>query len=215
LNLLLGFGEEIRDELDKEKPNIERLRDLTDMSNRAGQRMNTLIKRLKNFTRRSGSDSTRFSLTVIFENILGLLEKQIRKNSIDVRREYSDELPLITGDITQMEQVVMNLVANAIDAMDNVKDRVLTISSIWNSDKASIEFVIRDSGCGIREEDLKRVFSSFYTTKDRGRGTGLGLTVVNEIVRAHKGEIFVHSTPGKGTEFHVVIPCEEPARSAA
>ena len=98
----------------------------------------------------------------------------------------------------------MNIMINAVDAMD--AKGILTLDTAWNNPQGTVEISIADTGCGIPPENMDRIFDPFFTTTDVGRGTGLGLSVSYGIIQAHRGEISVSSTPGKGSRFTICLP---------
>jgi len=126
-----------------------------------------------------------------------------------LRHELALDLPPVPGDAAALRQVLINLLANAIDATEPpgtivVGARVLSP----NGRGPQMEITVSDSGHGMTEEEVRRVFEPFYTTKAPGRGTGLGLAIVDHIVRAHGGQVVVESIPGRGTTMRVRLPLE-------
>ena len=117
------------------------------------------------------------------------------------------ELPPIPADQSQLQQVFMNLILNAIDAMDG--EGTLTVATRDSTRQGHIEIMIADTGCGIQPQNLDRIFDPFFTTKGVGHGTGLGLSVSYGIIRGHHGDIDVQSKPGEGATFTIVLPKEK------
>jgi two-component system NtrC family sensor kinase len=121
-----------------------------------------------------------------------------------VVREYNTQLPVVEADQSQLQQVFMNIILNAADAMNGTGRLVLATRE---SDTAGfVDIAISDTGSGIPPENLDRIFDPFFTTKGVGHGTGLGLSVSYGIVQNHGGDITASSTPGKGTTFTVSLP---------
>jgi signal transduction histidine kinase len=122
-----------------------------------------------------------------------------------VHTELANELPHVLGDRIQLQQVIFNLVNNAIDAMRSVKDRphVLRIASAIHQ-SASVQVVVEDSGTGIDSKIIDRIFDPFYTTKSHGMG--MGLSICRSIVEAHRGLLLASSQVGHGSIFRVVLP---------
>ena len=133
--------------------------------------------------------------------MLSLLEHQLERGRIKVRKEMTD-LPLVRGNENRLQQVFFNLILNARDAMP--RGGWLTLAT--HADEDSVVVEVRDTGHGIKREDIKRIYDPFFTTKGIGRGTGLGLSVSYGIVQEHGGAIFVESVPGQGTTFQVALP---------
>jgi signal transduction histidine kinase len=139
---------------------------------------------------------------------LPLLQDQFLLKNIKLTKEYSDSIPDILGDVNQLQQVVINLVINAVQAVSD--QGKITIRIYAEGAKGSECFVhldIVDDGVGIPEEDMNKIFDPFYTTKtgDKG-GVGLGLSIVNQIMKAHHGRLKIKSTKGKGTTVSVRLP---------
>jgi len=124
---------------------------------------------------------------------------------VTIDQRFADDLPAILCDRSQLQQVVLNLVMNAGEAMQSKHGGVLVIES-GRAPNSSVFFRVSDSGEGIRPENQKRIFDPFFTTKAEGKGVGLGLAVSYGIIQAHGGDIEVKSTFGEGTSFTVTLP---------
>lgn len=140
----------------------------------------------------------------ILHQCISLVENQAQFHNIQVAKEFGEGLPLAVVDPAQIQQVVMNMIMNAAEAMGGVGR--LTLSTRADPDGGHLEVTITDTGHGIRTEDTERVFDPFFTTKDQGHGTGLGLSISFGIVKEHGGTILVESEVGKGTSFTVRLP---------
>ncbi|MCA9797778.1 MAG: histidine kinase, partial [Candidatus Eremiobacteraeota bacterium] len=130
------------------------------------------------------------------------------KQGVEVRRELGELAPL-TCYAGQINQVLMNLIANACDAVTSAKDRTggrITIRSGLDRTRELTWFEVEDDGPGIPRAQIERIFDPFFTTKDVGQGTGLGLAITHSIVERHGGHISVASEPGRGATFRVEIP---------
>jgi two-component system NtrC family sensor kinase len=164
-----------------------------------------VVKKLMLFARQLPPQTTRVNLNQIVEESLYFLESRCAKEGIKVVRLLSSDLPKVTADPAQMTQVLVNIAVNAIQAMPNGgKLKIQT--------KASGKFVsltIEDTGIGMTENVVKKIFLPFFTTKDTGKGTGLGLPVVHGIVTSHGGSINVDSKVGQGTRFKIQLPIAE------
>ena len=160
------------------------------------------------FARQLPPKKTPVNLNDIVNEGLYFFEARCLKAGIELVRRLAVDLPALTVDPSQMNQVLVNLVVNAIQAMP--KGGVLTVGT-----KASEEWVslsIADTGEGMSEELKKQIFLPFFTTKDISEGTGLGLAVVHGIVTSHGGKITVKTQEGKGTRFLVQLPVESRQR---
>ena len=145
-------------------------------------------------------------LRTIVEGALVMLRFQVREAHCEVRTVLPAEAVWVLADGAQIKQVILNLVINALHAMEQVAKPVLTIEVRGEGAMASI--VVADNGCGIAPENVDRIFDPFFTTKGPERGTGLGLSICFSLVRQHRGEITVQSQPGAGARFTVSLPHE-------
>ncbi len=157
------------------------------------------IRKLMFYARQMPPKRTPIHLNALVEEGLSLIAP---KAGITITRELATGLPTVPGDAAQLHQVLVNLVANAIQAMP--EGGTVTVSTRAEGDV--VVLAVRDTGTGMTDEVKRRIFEPFFTTKDVGKGTGLGLAVVQGIVAGHNGRIDVHSTPGKGSEFRVFLP---------
>ena len=164
-----------------------------------------IIKKLMLFSRQTPSKKTIINLNQIINDGLYFLESRCCKEGIEVKRSYSHNLPEILADPAQLQQVLVNLVVNAIQAMPN--GGILTIQTL--SEKNYIELIVTDTGIGMTEAIKEKIFIPFFTTKDIGEGTGLGLSVAHGIVTSHQGSIQVKSQEGRGSCFIVQFPVNQ------
>ena len=167
-------------------------------------RCRDIIRGLLDFARQRKPDKTICNLNFLLENCVSLLEKQAQFHNIKIIKNLQGDLPMTVIDPSQIERVFINLIVNAADAMDGSGQ--LTLITFFNAKDVTIEIDIKDTGCGICEEDMDKLFDPFFTTKEVGHGTGLGLAISYGIVKNHKGNIIVKSTEGKGSTFTVVLP---------
>lgn len=165
-----------------------------------------IVLNLLEFSRNKDFSKEHFNLKPIFDRTLSLLHGHIPA-SVRVVTEIDDEV-MIYADKQRMQQAFMNLVSNAIHAIDGEGE--VRIRARRGRDGV-VKVTIRDTGSGIREEDLPRIFDPFFTTKDVGQGTGLGLFITHDIILRHGGTITVESTPDYGTMFTIRIPAQEMA----
>ncbi len=175
------------------------LRSIVDSSLHARE----IIRKLMFFARQLPPQLLPVDLNELVEQALGITRSGAKRSNIDLVRNYAESLPRLLVDPQHIKQVVVNLVSNSIQAME--QGGTLTVSTLCDDSDAYI--IVEDTGPGMDSEALKQIFTPFYTTKDVERGTGLGLSVVHGIVKAHGGFIQVHSTLGKGTRVEVVLPC--------
>ncbi|HSA03248.1 MAG TPA: ATP-binding protein [Candidatus Paceibacterota bacterium] len=165
-----------------------------------------IIRNLLVFARQTTPAIMRVDLNRIIEDGLLFLEARCAKQGVDLIRRLSPGLPEIMADPAQVNQVVVNLVLNALQSMDGSGRITLLTQSLGKM----IALVVEDTGCGMAKSTLDKIFIPFFTTKDVGQGTGLGLPVVHGIVTSHGGTIQVESKVGEGTRFEIRVPVAEP-----
>jgi signal transduction histidine kinase len=195
---ILGFAQLA--EKDPELPDQTNL-DLQKIIN-AALHARLIVKKLLIFSRQMPTTKIKVNLNELVKEGLYFFESRCAKEGIDVQYTLDPELPEIVIDPSQIKQVIVNLVVNAIQAMP--KGGKLIIQTKPCSDYVSLS--VNDTGTGMHEEVLKQIFLPFFTTKDVGEGTGLGLSVVHGIVSSHGGTIDVRSAPGTGSHFEVLLP---------
>ena len=179
------------------RPNLEKI--VTQAS-----RCTEIVRGLLDFSRQRKSNKTLYDVNKVLRQCMSLLENQVLFQNIQVRRSLATDLPLTVLDPSQLERVFMNIIINAAEAMEG--KGVLRLATKQDIDTREIEISIADSGPGITEENLKRIFSPFFTTKDAGHGVGLGLAISYGIVKDHKGNITVENAPGGGAKFTIRLP---------
>lgn len=169
---------------------------------RETQRCKGIISDLLEFSRDQEPEKTEASINDSIEKALGILENEFSLHHITVEKNLSSEMPSVLLDVNLMQQVFVNLLINAVEAIQ--KNGQITISSYVNTSKRSVGVEVADTGSGIRPDDMAKIFEPFFSTKNNG--TGLGLAVSYGIVQKHQGDIQVSSQPGQGTRFIMEIP---------
>ena len=171
-------------------------------------RLSDLLRKMLSFSKPDQEEKQPVDVNTVLDEILLLHEKQLQENDIKIKTEFARALPEIRASKNQLRQVFLNLVANARDAMPN--GGTLRVTTTANHEK--IEIKIADTGMGIKEEHIKKIFDSFFTTKDSVKGVGLGLSVCYGFIKDHGGDIQVQSQVGAGTTFAITFPIlQEPA----
>jgi two-component system NtrC family sensor kinase len=181
-------------------PNRENLEEVI----RQTERCRDIVKGLLEFSRQSKSNTESIDLNRVLEDTLSLVAKQALFFNIAVDRRLDPELPAVMADRAQFQQVFMNILMNAVQAMD--ERGVITLVSRRNAAGKCVEVSLSDTGHGIPPEQINRIFDPFFTTKASGRGTGLGLSIAYGIVTTHGGTISVRSELGKGSVFTIRMP---------
>jgi signal transduction histidine kinase len=165
-------------------------------------------------TRPAEPSRTALRVDEMVQEVLALVEAEARARGVTVRVSVNSDLPAVEGDRVQLQQVVLNLALNAIDAMAFPSDRppLLELEAARGSAK-DVRLAVRDSGHGVPEQDRDRIFEAFYTTKPHGMG--MGLAISRRIVEAHGGRLWASANPGGGALFQFTIPPASSAASAA
>jgi len=170
-------------------------------------RCRNIVKGLLDFARQRKPDKKEWDIHFLIDNTLTLIEKQAPFQNIKIDKQFKTGIPLLFVDGDQIQQVFMNILLNAADAMAGEGGR-LTIKTDSRDGLAEVSFT--DTGYGISKEHLSKLFDPFFTTKETGKGTGLGLAISYGIVQSHGGDIEVESQVGKGSTFRIKLPIEKP-----
>jgi PAS domain S-box-containing protein len=192
----------------------------------SAERAKSLVKQILTFSRKVDQERKPVQVGLVVKEVCKLLRASLPA-TIELRQSLKDLEALVMGDPTQIYQIVMNLSTNAHHAMretggvleiglckvDLGYDSLLLYPELQQG--TYLKLTVSDTGCGIKQEHLKNIFDPYFTTKEKGEGTGLGLAVVDGIVKSHGGEIKVFSTEGEGTTFEVLFPVLLPTESAA
>ena len=167
-------------------------------------RAKTITHRLLGFARRMEPMAEKVNINEILEETLEFLQNEARYRSIGLQANYAPDLPLTTTDPTQLQQVFLNIINNAIDAIGKDGEIIISTRNIPKNNELAVE--INDNGPGISKEVLQKIFDPFFTTKGVGQGTGLGLSIAYSIVEKLGGRIMVASDAGRGTTFSIYLP---------
>jgi two-component system NtrC family sensor kinase len=165
-------------------------------------RLSDLLRKMLSFSKPDQEEKQAVDLNTVLDEILILHEKQLQENDIKIKTFFAEALPQISASKNQLRQVFLNLVANARDAMPS--GGTLSVKTV--ADKETVKIEISDSGVGIKEEHIKKIFDSFFTTKDTVKGVGLGLSVCYGFIKDHGGDIEVKSKENEGTTFSITFP---------
>ena len=179
---------------------------MLDAAIKESDRLKDLIRSLQEFTRPSSAQKVFTDLHQLLDSLLLLNKNDFHGKKISIERNYSERLPQIMVVPDQIKQVFLNLLINAGDACQQ-GGGVITVSTSVEKDRVAI--AIKDTGIGIKPENMEQIFQPFYSTKPEVKGTGLGLSVCNGIIQYHQGEIRVESQPGAGATFTVLLPTED------
>lgn len=167
-------------------------------------RCKIIVRGLLDFARQDMPNKEALDLNQVLGEVLSLIEGHVILRGVDLARNLDPKLPSFYGHRSKLEQVFLNMVINAAEAMEG-KGR-LEISTSHDPEAGQVRVVFRDFGPGIPEDVARRIFEPFFTTKARGRGTGLGLAISHGIIKQHDGRIELVTAPGKGATFSIVLP---------
>jgi two-component system CheB/CheR fusion protein len=209
LAVILGF---VQGEIHRARPDSKDLKEMLTSVERETLRCSRLVQDLLNFARPRGVGKTLENPGTILQNALSLVAPQAKMNRVKIIQHIDKGLPQVAIDRDQLTQVIINLCANAMDAMVP-EGGTLTVALSQKED--SILLRVSDTGTGIDPEIRSRIFDPFFTTKEVGKGTGLGLSLTYEIVKDHSGNIDLESEVGKGSTFSITLPISTSAKPTA
>jgi signal transduction histidine kinase len=203
LGIIIGFAQGILEDMDPNEPNYHHLEIIVEEA----QRCERIVQELLAFGRPKHTDFVEIDIKEVIDKTLDLVSSLAAKNNVKTTKQFASHLPPIHADPQQLQQVLLNLSLNAVEAMS--QGGKLTLSAATN---AAQQLVIRvtDTGYGIDADTLPRIFQPFFTAKKR-RGLGLGLPICDRIVKSHGGTISVESQQGKGTTFEIHLPLQRKA----
>jgi two-component system NtrC family sensor kinase len=176
-----------------------------------GKRCKEITHKLLSFARKTDSRVVEVSICNLLDEITYLSSQRAKYSNVEIKTKFEENLPLVPASETEMQQVFLNLVNNALDAIG--KDGGIITLDAKHID-SNIVVTVSDNGMGIAEANLARIFDPFYTTKPVGKGTGLGLSICFGIIKKMGGDIHVSSTTGEGTSFEIRLPITQTSASS-
>ena len=197
--------------LARESPDIDEARAALDQIEAAGHRASDIVTSVRSMFRKETADKSAVDINKLIWTVLGLVYFDLRKHEIDLQSRLDDQIPPVLGNQVQLQQVILNLIMNAINSMRSVQPRVLSITSEL-SGPDRVEVSIEDTGTGIDPANLAQIFKPLFTTKERGMG--MGLSICHSIINGHGGRIWVEPGPGRGSIFRVSLPKNDPTLAA-
>jgi PAS domain S-box-containing protein len=199
--------------LDSDPPNIDGARETARRTIRDGNRASEVVTRLRTLFKRKEVAAEPVDLNDAAREVIALSLGELQSNRIVVRQDFAENLPAVTGDRTQLQQVILNLLRNASDAMRDVDDRPRQLLIKTENDGGkNVRLTVQDSGIGFVPDVADRLFESFYTTKENGMG--VGLSVSRSIIEAHRGRLWASANDGPGASFAFSIPQDRGAEPA-
>jgi len=210
LSVILGFSQSaLRLPIENEM-----LRTSFKAIERESQRCKRLVQDLLNLSRLPRPGKVMENPIQIIDGALSLVEAQARIHNIDVIRHFDADLPMIHCDQHRIQQMVINLCLNGMDAMPHGGQLTVRLSRLSEAESPmTLKISVTDTGTGIPPEIRERIFEPFFTTKEQGKGTGLGLSLVHDVVKEHEGRLEVMSKLGQGTTFTIRLAAESKTRS--
>jgi PAS domain S-box-containing protein len=196
-------------------PNLRRARDAVERVVRDGNRASDILKRVRGLLKKTPLVRSPLNVNEVVREVLALVDAELRRQNVDVVTELNSELPSVIADSVQLQQVILNLVMNAIESMASIADRprVLRIQSRvhYLSGQSAVIVAVSDSGAGCSTDEMDRVFEAFYTTKPQGMG--MGLWICRSIIEAHGGQLTARLNDDVGATFEFVLPASGEERT--
>jgi signal transduction histidine kinase len=206
-------------------PNLAEAREAIRRIIRDGNRAGDVISRMRALFKKAPAAKEPVDINAVIQEVLILTRTELQKNRVSLRTQFANDLPIVTGDKIQLQQVILNLILNGIEAMNGVAEgeRELGVSSekvtkipceagkgtiegnsLTDRESASVLIAVRDSGPGLDATELRRVFETFYTTKSQGMG--MGLAISRSIIEAHDGRLWATADAPRGAVFQFTLP---------
>lgn len=212
LSPILGYGEMLLEDAPANDPRTESIEEIVS----AGKRAQSLIRQLLAFSRKQPLQFQSLDINELLKGFKKLLRRTLREN-IEIQIHFGEAIPQVVGDVGQIEQVIMNLVVNAQDAMPDggiltIETAKLDLDENYAKQKNGVTagpyvmLAISDNGIGMDEDTFNHLFEPFFTTKEQGKGTGLGMSTAYGIIKQHGGNIWAYSEPGQGTTIKIYLP---------
>jgi C4-dicarboxylate-specific signal transduction histidine kinase len=194
--------------LARETPDLAEARTAAERATQGATRASEVIARIRSLITKATPEKSRVQINRVIEQTAALAERQAANNHVTIRLELSPDLPIVFGDSIQLQQVILNLVVNGIEAMTTVTDRPkMLVLRTEPESKCQIRVSVQDSGIGLTEEVKGRLFEPFFTT--RAKGMGMGLSISRSIIEAHGGRLWAESNGSDGATFQFTVPSED------
>ena len=186
-------------------PNLEKVRDSAELILRDGERATQIIARIRALLKKSPPSKTLLDVNEFVNEVVDLLQSEMVRNSVDSRVECANDLPRVPGDRIQLQQVLLNLIVNAVEAMMTVEDRQRRLLIVTDTvSETGVRVAVSDNGLGIDPQTANHLFDAFSTTKPGGMG--MGLTISRSIIEAHGGHLWTHANDEFGATFQFTLP---------
>jgi signal transduction histidine kinase len=193
--------------LEMSPPNLDKAKVALDCVVRDADRASDIVGRMRDQIKKAPLRKERFDLNAAINEVLVLAQSVTQRNGVSVQTRLGDGLLAVLGDRIQLQQVLLNLILNAAEAMGSVEEGARNLLISTEQDQAGALVAVRDSGPGIDPAHLDRVFDAFYTTKSSG--TGMGLSICRSIIHAHGGKLWADANEPRGAAFQFTLPAQE------
>src|SRR3954453_19312386 len=196
-------------------PDLEEVRQALGRTVNNGRRAAEIIGRIRTLIKKEPPRKDALEVNEAIVEVLAVARGEVRKNNVSVQTQLAEDLPLIQGDRVQLQQVILNLIINAVEAMNGVSEgpHGLLIGT-GKDESGGVLVTVQDSGPGLNPESFEHLFESFYTTKPSGTGMGLGLSICRSIVEAHGGQIWATPNAGPGIPVQFTLPINDQATAS-
>ena len=194
--------------LKQEEPDLEQVQEALEGIRLGGNRASEIIDRIRSLVQKVESPKRQVELNKVAQDVIGFVQAELREEGVKVTTDFAENLPQIEGNIVELQQVVLNLITNGIQAMSTNEDEPRQLHVTTTVHDGSVELAVCDSGQGLDESLRDRMFEPFYTTKSNG--TGMGLAINRTMIQAHGGRIWATSNEGRGATFRISLPINHP-----
>jgi C4-dicarboxylate-specific signal transduction histidine kinase len=205
LGAILSNAETASILLESRQPHLEEVQQILADIRKDGLRASEIIRRMRELLRKRDLELKLIDLNAVTSDVLRLVDGETRRRSVQIEKRFANTLPAVRGDVIHLQQVLLNLILNGMEAMSESAEsnRRLTMHTAYDG-KDNVEVAVEDAGPGIPSERLPRLFDSFFTTKPNGMG--LGLSIVRSIVETHGGRIWAENNATGGACFRFTLP---------
>jgi histidine kinase len=211
LTVVSAEADELLDAIDNNRLDDELTTLAAHNIKKCAERMRHIIDHIRKYSRdEKASPWEKLDINESIKDSLIILKAELKNSDIETDISFNESLPRIWGHANKLESVFQNIISNAKDALlkiNNATRKKISITTAQD-DQNNIVVTISDNGCGMPKKVQARIFKPFYTTKEAGSGTGLGMSIAQDIVKEHKGRILLESSPGRGTSFTLIFPQE-------
>jgi signal transduction histidine kinase len=198
--------------LDRGTPDLDEARDAVEGIVKDGHRASAVIQRVRALAKRTDTQKAPLDINELVKEVIAMVQRELFSQRVSLRIELASEVPVVFADRVQLQQVIINLVMNGIEAMQPVADRPRELVIRSHQDEAHQVWVtVQDSGVGISAENVERLFEPFFTTKSSGMG--VGLSICRSIIEAHGGQLLASRNCGPGATFQLALPAYRRATS--